>query len=305
MEKVVKFLAALTAITLALAFTGCDSSDANTDSGNNNGGYAAPTLPPSVGTNPFKGKTFKPLYSDSDSEYDGKHVFSDDGETVTYHSRYGKNEEFTLVSQSRYTVNTEKETLSWCYEKLKMGSNEELFSVEDMVRYFENEYKAGMKEAGFADEEIAEVIKEQINTYRKMFSEVTTFSYTYDSAKGTLDLVEMFDEKDAYFYYEKDGSNYSNFMILVVKVRMYYSNANIELSEYGTSLQFASKSFDKDKKEIVFVNRDDDNDTFTATYKLTGSGSDTKLILSFMRGGEQYELTLDFDPDEYHWTEVK
>ena len=110
----------------------------------------------------------------------------------------------------------------------------------------------------------------------------------------------MFDENQAGFYY--NGSSHSD--ISDVNIRMYNRWAYIHrIGSEGFS--FEEKSFSKDKKEIVFVNEDDDNDTFPATYRLIGSGNNTKLILSFEYSGKQYELTLDFDADEMHLTEAK
>ena len=143
MEKVVKFLAALTAITLALAFTGCDSSDANTDSESSNTGsesgntntdsgtndnnnnadddtLSVPeiTLPESVGENPFKGKTFS-----KEGDYGSKFVFSDDGETMETHYN----------EQYRCSVNANDKTLSWQLEK-RGWEDGELCSFEEYTR---------------------------------------------------------------------------------------------------------------------------------------------------------------------------
>ena len=301
MEKVVKFLAALTAITLALAFTACDSSDANTDSGNN----TSSNLPASVGTNPFKGKTFEYFdkYSDSNYWY-YKYTFSDDGNMITYYE-YDSHDDEEREHKYKCSVNAKEHTLSWQYENYKEIMEEFEKAIPESLEHFEERWR----EEGSSDEKIAEKLKEWEEMMRKsaylQYAKVYTFSYTYDSAKGTLDLVEVFDEQYTSFYYEKDGSNYSNFTISWAGVNMYYNSANIELSEYRTSLQFTSKSFDKDKKEIVFVNEDDEADTFTATYRLIGSGNNTKLILSFRYNERKFTQELDLSVREINLTEAK
>ena len=317
MEKVVKFLAALTAITLALAFTGCDSSDANTDSESSNTGsesgntntdsgtndnnnnnnnadddtLSVPeiTLPESVGENPFKGKTFS-----EEEDYGSKFVFSDDGETIM---------EIHYNDQYRCSVNANDKTLSWQLEKREWRDGES-YSFEEYTRreieYMEAYYK------DIADSEtIMEETKKHITTmYKMVFSKVTTFSYTYDSAKGTLDLTEEFDVDCANFCLYDSHPNIQD-----ATFDMYYGEARIYLYENGSQKFFFSRDLSgsfKSEQKIVFTEIEggqEGQDTIIATYKL--SDSDTKLILSFMRGGEQYELTLDFDPDERHWTEVK
>ena len=325
MEKVIKFLAALTAITLALAFTGCDSSDANTDSESSNTGsesgntntdsgtndnnnnnnnadddtLSVPeiTLPKSVGENPFKGKTFS-----EERDYDFKLVFSDDGETIM-ELDLEPNPTPYYNEQYRCSVNADAKTLSWQLEK-RGWKDGESYSFEEYTRREIEDMEAYYKET------IKEETKKYITTMRKMvFSKVTTFSYTYDSAEGTLDLVEQFDVNCANFcLYDSHPS------IRDADFDMYYGKGLISLYEKnGSQKTFASEDLSgsfKSEKKIVFTDiedlqKEEERDTIIATYELSGSGSGTKLILSFMRGGEQYELTLDFDPEKFHLTEAK
>ncbi|MCH5150822.1 MAG: hypothetical protein J1G30_09165, partial [Spirochaetales bacterium] len=268
--------------------------------GNDNGGYTAPTLPPSVGTNPFKGKTFKPLYSDYEN---CRYVFSDDGETIMY---YTYNNEIVPYRQYKYTVNADAKTLSWYTEKERGLSYEE--RIEEIKEQLKD-YKTELQEENLSEKEIEERLKqaeeETIRLERLYFSRITTYSYEYNTSKGTLDLVEVFDENQAHYYY--NGSSHDGLKISEARVSMSSNNGSgyIYIISNSSGFNFGIESFSKNKKEIVFVNDDDDNDTFTATYRLIGSGSDTKLILSFMRGEEQYELTLDFDPEKFHLTEAK
>ncbi|MCH5150121.1 MAG: hypothetical protein J1G30_05580, partial [Spirochaetales bacterium] len=248
-------------------------------------------LPESVGENPFKGKTFS-----EERDYGFKLVFSDDGETIM-ELDLEPNPTPYYNEQYRCSVNTNNHTLSWQLEKRGWDDGES-YSFEEIIRQIEDM------------ETIKEETKKYMTTMFKMvFSKVTTFSYTYDSAEGTLDLVEQFDVNCANFrLYDSHPS------IRDADFGMYSGRGLISLYEKnGSQKSFFSEDLSgsfKSEKKIVFTDiedlqKEEEQDTIIATYKLSGSGSDTKLILSFMRGGEQYELTLDFDPVKYHLTEAK
>ncbi|MDE5898027.1 MAG: hypothetical protein K2H09_02010 [Treponemataceae bacterium] len=274
-------------------------------------------LPASVGDNPFKGKTF---FEGSRTKY----VFSSDGTTITW---YYDDEDDGLLPEWQYTCSVDADAgeLSWTSEKI--GIKGRLYSFAEYAAYCSDgsalrDYEAELREdlaAGSItqerfDEKLAEA-KEEIDALRAdgfeslklEFSFMQTFSYTYDKAEGTLDLNQLFDEDSARFRYRSYGSSSNESLELSQASVNMLGWATVTLEGNNSYKYFyvkSFKSFSKSDKKIVFVNEDDESDTFTAEYTLSGSGNGTKLDLSFTYGGEPFSARLDFEPDVWHWTEA-
>ena len=96
--------------------------------------FTEPTLPASVGTDPFKGKTF---LKDTDDETGEKYVFGNDG-TVTYYQNRG-GIKLLPAYKAAYTYNSTTKLLSTRYIEMPqedgifVSFNEYLVSIEAMV----------------------------------------------------------------------------------------------------------------------------------------------------------------------------
>lgn len=102
-----KLLLTVAAITTALFLMSCDQP--NSDSKNEYGDYNKPSLPETVGEDPFKGNTYA---SDSD-----KWVFSDDGK-LTQYAKYNDSD-FVAEAELEYSYNEETGLLTARVSKRK------------------------------------------------------------------------------------------------------------------------------------------------------------------------------------------
>lgn len=275
-------------------------------------------LPESKGENPFKGKTF----------LEGRHekyVFSDDGKTVTcYYRDDDETDKFVPERQYRCSVDADKRELLWAVEKLSLFDNK-LYTFNEFVSYaqsgkYSDDYKAELEaelrageitqkefEEYLAEEQqwIDEESKNGFPSIKMHFSGRQRFAYTYEN--GTVDFEEQFEESSAYFDYDRNESSSDDFYIDDVSVdfRGYASVYISKRNDYSFRRKFYARSFSSSEKKIIFENRDDKNDTFTATYELEGSGNDTTITLSFTYAGQEFKPTLAFRPNDLCLTETQ
>lgn len=277
-------------------------------------------LPESKGENPFKGMTFW------EDRYE-KYVFSDDGKTVTCYDRDDdETDKFVPWRQYRYSIDADKRELSWAVEKV--STYDKLYTFDEFVRYvnsgkysedckaeLEAELKAGEITQEKFDKKVAE-IPEMIDwisendffVVRIEFSGRQRFKYTYNELEGTLDLSEQFEESSAYFYYRRSYENSSGELYIErAGVGLQTSYASIEFggNDYPSGREFYARPFSSSEKKITFENEDDENDTFTATYELKGSGNDTIITLSFTYDDHEFHQTLAFRPEGFSLTETQ
>lgn len=275
-------------------------------------------LPESKGKNPFKGKT---LWRYRDEKY----VFSDDGKTITYYYRddHESDAEFVPERQYRCSVDADKRELSWAVEKI--AGYDKLYTFDEFVRYvnsgkYAEDCKADLRNRLDAEEitqerfdkevaEIPEMIdwlsKNDFFAIRVNFSGRQRFKYTYEN--GTVDFKEQFEESSAYFYYRSYGNSSGELYIdrATVNLQASYASVDFEGNDYPSGREFDSIYFSASDKKIIFENEDDENDTFTATYELEGSGNDTTITLSFTYAGQEFKPTLAFRPEDFSLTETQ
>lgn len=106
-----KLLLTVAAVTTALFLMSCDQS--NSDSKNEYGDYNKPSLPETVGEDPFKGNTYT-------SDYD-KWVFSDDGK-LTQYAKYNDND-FVAEAELEYSYNEETGLLTARVNKIQQRNS--------------------------------------------------------------------------------------------------------------------------------------------------------------------------------------
>lgn len=262
-------------------------------------------LPPNVGVNPFAGKTFAEKYE--------KFYFSDK-KTIMH---YWRDDPIT-ATQYRYSVNEDTKVLSWHIEKQAVFKLK-LYSFSEMVEYFksgnilkdyEDKLKKALDDGNITKEEFDEYLEKQkkiineeiadgFSSLKNSFTRIHSYKYEYDEKNKTLDLIKIFDKENifsgGFFHYNRDNISSS---ISGEKNNIQLYDLTLKKNKY-----FESKSFSTSDKKIDFVNREDESDTFTATYEFTGSGNDTKMVLSFTYNGQTFNLALDFSPSEIHLEE--
>lgn len=117
MKKTRNFIFSAMLIAGLAFITGC-AKDADNNMNNNNGNndtpqYTEPTLPASVGEDPFKGNTYQ-----GGTDNNIKYIFNDDG-TLT---KYFYNDGFGAHTLNNYTYDEEKSILSMCAKKMNWYS---------------------------------------------------------------------------------------------------------------------------------------------------------------------------------------
>ena len=107
-----KLLLTVVAVTTALFLMSCDQP--NSDSTNEYGDYNKPSLPETVGEDPFKGNTYA-------SDYE-KWVFSDNGK-ITQYEKYDGDTEWKLEAELEYTYNGDTGLLTARVNKIQQRNS--------------------------------------------------------------------------------------------------------------------------------------------------------------------------------------
>lgn len=150
------------AAAIAVSFTSCSNDDSGNGSGSL-GSYVKPTLPESVGTNPFTGKTF----SDG-MQYDAE-TWAFESDTVRRFEPH-----YEEYFDYYYTVDTDKKTISLCF-KTYLGR-----SYDDWMSFIKEQ----------AGSYSSDLISNAISTYQGRFGSILT--YKYELSGTNLSLTEYF-----------------------------------------------------------------------------------------------------------------
>ncbi len=177
-------------------------------------GYTAPTLPASVGTDPFKGKTF--------ADESHKYVFGSDG-TFAYYAYPGNNKPFVPRNKSAYTYNADTKLLT-SHRVALLNEKDEFVSFNEYKQSIISMVNQEMANASEADKKAE--INALISMTKKEFEK--TSSYKAELVNGKLSL------QTDYFTEVPDIKNLYLVNITCEKV----NNSSVTLDLYGESNAF-------------------------------------------------------------------
>ncbi len=151
------------AAAIAVSFTSCSNDDSGNGFGSLLGSYVKPTLPESVGTNPFTGKTFS----------DGRQY---DAETWAFESDTVRRFEphYEEYFDYYYTVDTDKKTISLCF-KTYLGR-----TWADMEKLFSEHPDLS------SSDEFSSLVEMWLGIYESILT------YKYELSGTNLSLTEYF-----------------------------------------------------------------------------------------------------------------
>lgn len=150
------------AAAIAVSFTSCSNDDSGNGSGSL-GSYVKPTLPESVGTNPFTGKTF----SDG-CQYDAE-TWAFESDTVRRFEPH-----YEEYFDYYYTVDTDKKTISLCF-KTYLGR-----TWADMEKLFSEHPDLS------SSDEFSSLVEMWLGIYESILT------YKYELSGTNLSLTEYF-----------------------------------------------------------------------------------------------------------------
>lgn len=304
MKKLSKF-ASLTALVLAgLLLSACKQPTGSEISDDSETKPGIERLPGTSGgsTNSkdiFAGKTF---YDNADeSEANEKYVFGTDG-TFTSYWRSNSEPTFTNPSASinptfeyKYSLSSDGKFIYYATSKTSVEiddeGTEQLMSYDEVCKAGKDEYKEDF--FGVYMYEISEKTDSDGNSYKFL-------SGTVDSSSGDLSKMAFggcFEKvgDDGYGYDLKIDDSEYKFQLLI-----FPSGPEIWL---GETTHAAYKTIKIDSSKLYLKKcTDESGDSFETAYSVTGSGTATKITVTFPkeRGGQVLELEFDSYSDEFY-----
>lgn len=143
-----KLLLTVAAVTTALFLMSCDQP--NSDSKNGYDDYNKPSLPETVGEDPFKGNTYA-------SDYE-KWVFSDNGK-ITQYEKYDGDTEWKLEAELEYTYNGDTELLTARVNKIQQRNSSKEYVLMSYDEALSQLTKIPTFEEAFPSDEWDDAIK--------------------------------------------------------------------------------------------------------------------------------------------------
>lgn len=245
----------------------------------------------------FVGKTF---YDNADeSKANEKYVFGTDG-TFTSYRRNNLEPSFTDPSASinptyeyKYSLSSDGKIIYYATSKTSVEiddeGTEQLMSYDEVCKAGKDEYKEDF--FGVKMYEISEKTDSDGNSYKFL-------SGTVDSSSGDLSKMAFggcFENVDGYGYGLKIDDSEYKFQLLI-----FPSGPEIWL---GETTHAAYKTTKIDSSKLYFEKcTDESGDSFETAYSVTGSGTATKITVTFPeeRGGQVLELEFDSYSDELY-----